>query len=415
MPEFNIKDRFFDYVKIHTQADPEAPEEKYPSTEIQKDLGRHLLRELLDLGIEDAEMDEHGVIYATIPSNVSHEVPTICFCSHMDTSPDSPGDKVQPILHKNYDGSDIVLPDDPSQVLTPENHPNLEHKTGEDIITASGNTLLGADDKSGIAIIMALTEYLQAHPEIEHGDIRILFTCDEEIGRGVDRLDMEKLNADVGYTLDGSEKGVIEDENFSADSVTVKFTGIVEHPGYAYQKLVSALKAAAAFVHSWPQDGMSPETTTGKSGFVHPVSMEGTVEKAAIQFIIRDFETAGLDQKFEYFQKIASKVKEQFEGIEIAMDRKEQYRNMKYIIDQHPEVVDYAIEAMKRAGLHPKKASVRGGTDGSRLSYMGLPCPNLFTGQQAIHGKQEWISLQDMENSTQMLLELVQIYAEKSQ
>lgn len=414
MPQFNIKDRFFTYVKYHTTSDPSAPIDKYPSTDRQKELGRHLVDELQQMGVDDAELDEHGVVYATIPSNTTKTVPTLCFCSHMDTSPDSSGKNVKPILHENYDGGVITLPDDPSQQLTPEQHPALKDKKGEDIITASGTTLLGADDKSGIAVIMALTEYLQQNPEIPHGDIRILFTCDEEIGRGVNRMDMEKLNADIGYTLDGSDLGVIEDETFSADSVTVHLKGIVEHPGYAYNKLVSALKAASAFVHAWPKDRLSPETTQGKEGFIHPVSMEGTVEKATIQYIIRDFYTEGLDDKFSMFQRIAQQVHEEFPGLEIEIEREEQYRNMKYVIQDYPEAVDYALEAMQRVGIEARKERVRGGTDGSRLSYMGLPCPNLFTGQHAIHGKQEWISLQDMEKSVQTLLELIQIFEEKA-
>jgi len=414
MPQFNILDRFFTYVKIHTTSDPNAPEEQYPSTERQKNLGRHLVKELETLGIDDVEMDEHGVIYATIPSNSSKDVPTLCFCSHMDTSPDSSGKNVKPLLHSNYNGGIISLPDDPTQKLSTDNHPDLKNKKGEDIITASGTTLLGADDKSGIAVIMALTEYLQKNPEVPHGNIRILFTCDEEIGRGVNRMDMEKLDADIGYTLDGSDLGVIEDETFSADSATVHIEGVVEHPGYAYGKLVSALKAASAFVHAWPKDSMSPETTQGKEGFVHPVSMEGTVEKATIHYIIRDFYTEGLDKKFSLFQSIAQQVKEAFPGVGITIEREEQYRNMKYIIDDVPEAVDYALEAMKRAGIEPRKERVRGGTDGSRLSYMGLPCPNIFTGQHAIHGKQEWISLQDMEKSVKTLVELVQVFEEKA-
>jgi len=414
MPEFEIQNRFFTYVKFHTTSDPNAPAEKYPSKERQKALAQHLVKEMKDLGVTDAEMDEYGVVYATIPSNTDKKVPTLCFCSHMDTSPDSSGKNVKPILHSNYDGEEISLPDDPTQVLSPENHPDLNNKIGEDIITASGKTLLGADDKSGVAVIMALVQYLQKNKEVPHGDIRILFTCDEEIGRGVDRVDMDKLNADIGYTLDGSDLGVIEDETFSADSVTVNIQGIVEHPGYAYKKLVSALKAASAFVNALPKDSLSPETTKGKEGFIHPVSMEGTVEKATITCIIRDFYTEGLDDKFELLQRIAHQTHEEFSGLKIDIQREEQYRNMKYIIDDYPEAVEYALEAMNRVGIKARKERVRGGTDGSRLSYMGLPCPNLFTGQHAIHGKQEWISLQDMEKSCQTLLELIQIFEEKA-
>ena len=411
MEKFKLLNRFFNYVQIYTTADPDS--DTYPSSERQKDLGRFLEKELRELGVKDVEMDEHGLIYATLPSNVEHEVPTICFCSHMDTSPDSPGKNVKPILHKNYQGDPIVLPDDKDQVLTIKEHPDLKEKIGEDIITASGKTLLGADDKSGIAVIMAMTEYLLAHPEIPHGRIRLLFTCDEEIGRGVDKVDMTKLDADFGYTLDGSDTGTIEDETFSADSMKVKITGKAEHPGYAYGKLVSALKVASAFVDELPKDRLSPETTSGKSGFVHPTRISGTVEAAEIDLIIRDFKTEGLDEKAEYLDKIKDKVLEVFPKAEIELIRKEQYRNMKYILDDHPKVTEYALQALKKAGLTPKQESVRGGTDGSRLSFMGLPCPNLFTGQHGIHSRQEWISLQDMERSAQTLVELVQIWAKK--
>ena len=411
MSQFNLLNRFFNYVQIYTTADPHS--ESYPSSERQKDLGRFLEKELREIGIEDLEMDEHGLIYATLPSNVDHDVPTICFCSHMDTSPDSPGENVKPIIHKNFQGDPIVLPDDKSQTITVEEHPDLKGKIGEDIITASGKTLLGADDKSGIAVIMAAIEYLIEHPEIPHGDIRILFTCDEEIGRGVDKVDMSKLNADFGYTLDGSDTGTIEDETFSADSMKVKITGKAEHPGYAFEKMVSALKVAAAFVDQLPKDRLSPETTSGKSGFVHPTRISGTVESAEVDLIIRDFRTEGLDEKAEYLDKIREKVLEVFPKAQIELIREEQYRNMKYILDDHPEVTQYAIEAMKRAGLTPNQESVRGGTDGSRLSFMGLPCPNLFTGQHGIHSRQEWISLQDMERSANTLVELVQIWAEE--
>ena len=412
MKEHSIVNRFFDYVKIYTTADPHS--DSYPSSERQKDLGRHLYQELRDLGLEDVEMDEHGLIYATIPSNVPHEVPVICFCSHMDTSPDSPGKDVRPLLHQKYDGSDIILPDDTSQVLTIDEHPDLAKKIGEDIITASGLTLLGADDKSGIAVIMAMTEHLLRHPDIPHGKIRILFTCDEEIGRGVDKVDMEKLGADFGYTLDGSDTGTIEDETFSADAIHVHIDGKAEHPGYAFGKLVSALKVAAAFVDELPFDRLSPETTTGKSGFIHPVRMTGTAEQAEIDFIIRDFVTEGLDEKAEYLERIQKTMENRYKGCQIEMTRTEQYRNMKYVLDEHPQVTEYAMEAMEKAGLEVHKASVRGGTDGSRLSFMGLPCPNLFTGQHGIHSRQEWISLQDMERSCHTLVELVQIWAERS-
>ena len=400
------------YVQIDTQSDPTSLSQ--PSTEKQKDLSRTLVEDLLQIGITDAALDEHGYVYATIPATSSKAVPVLCFCSHVDTAPDCSGTGVKPILHRQYDGSDIILPDDQSVVISTKDHPYLNERVGDDIITASGLTLLGADDKAGVAIIMDLANYLTQHPEIKHGKIRILFTPDEEVGRGVAAVDMKKLGADFGYTLDGGERGHLEGETFSADAVVVTFNGISAHPGYAKGKMVHAIKAASAFVALLPKDEWCPEVTDGMQGFVHPTSIEGGLEKATVQFIIRDFDTAKLAQHEARLKELVDKAAAQFPGITTSFVVKEQYRNMKEVLDNHPYVMDYADEAYKRAGMDVKRMSIRGGTDGSRLSFMGLPCPNLFTGEMGIHSKQEYVSVQDMEKAVETLVHLSQIWEEKA-
>jgi len=402
------------YVQVDTQSDPQS--NSIPSTEKQKDLSRILVEELKGLGIRDAHLDEWGYVYATIPSNTERKIPVICFCSHVDTSPDASGSEVKPIVHKNYRGLDIVLPDDRSQVISIKEHPYLKQKIGEDIITASGKTLLGADDKAGLAIIMDLTNYLMQHPEVEHGTIKILFTPDEEIGRGVNKADLEKLGADFGYTLDGGERGMFTDETFSADGVTVTFHGISAHPGYAKGKLINALKIAGTFLDLLPKEEFSPETTEEREGFVHPIRFEGIAEKAKVEFIVRDFETARLKMHEMRLEQFARQAAGKFPGSSYEFEVKEQYRNMKEVLIHYPQVGEYVKEAMKRAGVKFEKHSARGGTDGSRLSFMGLPCPDIFTGEMAFHSKQEYVSIQDMQKSVEVLLNLVEVwhdYAER--
>lgn len=403
-----VEERFLRYVQIDTTADPNST--TFPSSMIQKDLGKVLVEELKAIGIEDAYMDEWGYVFGTIPSNTEKEVPTICFCSHMDTAPDCSGTHIKPIVHRNWDGNPIVLPDDSSQVITVEQHPYLRSKIGDDIITASGLTLLGADDKAGVAIIMDLAKQLTDNPSIKHGDIRILFTPDEEIGRGVDKLDMNKLNADYGYTLDGGPLGEIEDETFSADAVKVTIHGISAHPGYAKGKMINAIKIASEFVHELPKDKWSPETTENREGFVHPTSIEGSLEKATVSFIIRDHDTKKLQEYEATLEGLIQRVIEQHPGTRYEFEVTEQYRNMKEVLKDLPFVTDYAVQAMKNAGITPKESIIRGGTDGSRLSFMGLPCPNIFTGEMAIHSKHEYVSVQDMEKAVSTLVELVQIW-----
>lgn len=408
-----VETRFLKYVQVDTTADPNST--SFPSSMKQKDLANILVEELQEMGLKDAEMDEWGYVFATIPSNSPKgNVPVICLCSHMDTAPDCSGTNVKPIVHRQWDGSPIVLPDDHEQVITTEKHKYLKEKIGDDIITASGLTLLGADDKAGVAIIMDFAHYMVNHPEVIHGDIRILFTPDEEVGRGVEHLDMDKLKADYGYTLDSGELGAIEDESFSADAMTFHITGVSAHPGYAKGKMVHAMKVASAFINALPTDSWSPESTSGREGFVHPTAFSGGLEEATVSFIIRDHITAKLG---EYEQRLEELMKEtiaRFPGATYKAEVAEQYRNMKEIIKDVPFVTDYAIEAMERAGVKPQPTIIRGGTDGSRLSFMGLPCPNLFTGEMAIHSRHEYVSVQDMEKAVNTLVELLQIWEQKA-
>lgn len=410
--KFTVTERFMRYVTIDTQSDPDSP--ACPSTEKQKNLGRLLVNELIEIGLQDAHLDEHGYVYATVPANSEKDnIPVICFCSHMDTAPDCSGENVKPIIHKNYRGQDIVLPDDQSQIIKMHEHPDLKNQTGNDIITASGTTLLGADNKAGVAEIMDACYQLMNHPEIKHGKIRILFTPDEEIGRGVDKVDIEKLGAYAGYTMDGESAGNMENETFSADGAKLTINGVSSHPGFAKGKMQSAIKIAGEIIAALPHS-LSPEQTEGKQGFVHPVAVEGHVETASIDFIIRDFEDSKLKKHEDIIRETAQSVVARFPGSSFNLVTKPQYRNMKKILDQHPEVVEYGMEAIKRAGLNARLCSIRGGTDGSRLSFMGLPCPNIFAGEHAFHGKQEWVSVQDMQKAVETILHLCMVWEERA-
>ncbi len=406
-----VADRLMRYVQVDTQSDPYS--DTFPSTEKQKNLSLLLVDELKSIGITDAYMDEWGYVFGTVPSNTDKKIETICFCSHVDTAPDCSGANVKPILHQNYQGEDITLPDDTTQVITAKQHSYLTERIGDDIITASGSTLLGADDKAGVAIIMQLAEELIQNPSVKHGDIRILFTPDEEVGRGVDKLDMTKLNADVGYTLDGGTRGSLEGDTFSANAMTVTFHGISAHPGYAKGKMVNAVKVLSHFIETLPPIGFSPETTSGAEGFVHPYNLKGQLEVASVDFLIRDFTTANLEKHQQVLIDLAEKTLAHYPGARYEVAVKEQYRNMREMLDEFSHIEANAVEAMKRAGVEPKQDLVRGGTDGSRLSFMGLPCPNIFTGEMAIHSKHEYVSVQDMEAAIDTCIELVQVYEEK--
>jgi len=409
---FTAAERFLRYVQIDTQSDPQSS--SFPSRENQKNLSKILVDELKQIGIDDAHLDRWGYVYATIPATTNKKVPVLCFCAHVDTAPDCSGANVKPLVHKNYRGDDIVLPDDKTQVLRMQDYPYLETQIGNDIITASGNTLLGSDDKAGVAEIMDLVNFLQTHKHIKHGEIKILFTPDEEVGKGMAHVDIKKLGADYGYTLDGGDAGSLEDETFSADGVQVIIHGVIAHPGYAKGKMVNAMKIAGHILDALPKDRLSPESTEGRRGFIHPVRVEGIAEKCTIDFIIRDFETPGLKKKEDFLKTLIEETLRSQPGARFEFTVTEQYRNMKEILDGHPTVVDYAKEAIQRAGLRLKMESIRGGTDGSRLSFMGLPCPNLFAGEQAIHSKLEFISVQDMNKAVETMVHLVQIWEEKS-
>lgn len=407
-----LLDRFLRYVKIDTQSDPHSPTQ--PSTEKQKDLGRVLAAELLELGLTDAHLDEHGYVYASVPATPGHEdAPVICFCSHMDTSPDASGKDVKPIVHKNYDGKDIVLPDDPSVVIRPADHPSLQRCVGHTIITASGNTLLGADNKSGVAAIMHAVDTLVNNPDIPHGKLSILFTPDEEIGRGVDAVDMDKVGAVFGYTIDGEEYGTLQDETFSADGARIEITGVSAHPGLAKGHMESAIKIAADIIAALPKDRLSPETTEGKQGFIHPVEMEAKAESARIDFILRDFDTEQLAERANELAEIVIAIAPRYPNSEIKLRITEQYRNMKEVLDENPHVTELAVRAMQSLGIETSTDSIRGGTDGSRLSFMGLPCPNIFAGEHAFHSRYEWASLEEMEMASKVVVEIARLNATK--
>lgn len=407
-----VAERFLRYVVIDTQSDPASP--TCPSTEKQKNLGRLLAAELKELGLADAHLDEHGYVYATIPANTAKRVPVICFCSHMDTSPDCSGKDVKPQLVKKYAGGDITLPGDPSQVIRVAEHRELESQIGNDIITTDGTTLLGADNKAGVAEIMDAARFLLANPQIKHGVIKILFTPDEEIGRGVDKVDLKKLGAEFGYTMDGESAGHLEDETFSADAAVVTIQGVSAHPGFAKGRMEHAIKIASAIIDRLPKDTSSPETTSGREGFLHPTNINGTLESATLQFIVRDFTEQGLKQKESLLEDIVRDAIKGYPRSSYKIEIREQYRNMKVVLDRHPEIIENAAEAIRRAGLKPVKSSIRGGTDGSRLSFMGLPCPNIFAGEHAFHSRLEWVSVQDMEKAVQTIVHLAMIWEERA-
>ncbi|MFP5079172.1 peptidase T [Pedobacter sp. JCM 36344] len=408
----SLQKRFIKYVQIDTQSDPLS--NAIPSTAKQKDLGKVLVEELLNLEIKDAHLDEYGYVYATIPSNSNKTVPVICFCSHMDTSPDCSGQHVKPIIHSNYQGQDLVLPDDNTIILKMIDHPDLKDQIGNDIVTASGTTLLGADNKSGLTEIMEAAAFLMANPEVKHGTIKILFTPDEEIGRGVDKVDLKKLGADFAYTVDGETLGSIEDETFSADGAVLTINGVSAHPGFAKDKMESAIKILSDVISALPTDCLSPESTEDREGFIHPVSLSGSVEQAEARFIIRAFDDEQLQANGEFLDATVQNIIEDFPNSTYELKITEQYRNMKKVLDQNPEIMEIGVQAIERAGIKPKRQSIRGGTDGSRLSFLGLPCPNIFAGEHAFHGKQEWASVQDMEKAVQTIINIAVIWEEKA-
>lgn len=410
--DYTVAERFLRYVTIDTQSDPESP--TTPSTEKQKDLGRLLVADLREIGLSDAEMDDYGYVYATLPGNSDKNTPVICLCSHMDTSPDAPGAGVKPQVVKSYQDGDIVLPGDSNQVIRFADHPALKTQIGNDIITTDGATLLGADDKAGLAEIVDAMRFLAAHPEIKHGTIKVLFTPDEEIGRGVDKADLARLGADFAYTMDGSTAGNVEDETFSADAATVTVRGVTAHPGFAKGRMENAVKIAAHIIELLPKDTCSPETTEDREGFIHPLSIDAEMDTATLKFILRDFTNAGLKDKAHILEEAIKAALRDFPRSSYTLDITEQYRNMKEVLDRHPQVVANAEEAVRRAGLTPVKALIRGGTDGSRLSFMGLPCPNIFAGGHAFHSRLEWVSVQDMQAAVRTIVHLATLWEEQA-
>jgi tripeptide aminopeptidase len=406
-------ERFLKYVTIDTQSSENS--DSYPSTPGQLDLLRLLVEELQDLGLDDVSMDDHGYVFATIPATTKKEhVPTIGFIAHVDTSPEMPGADVKPIIHENYQGQDLVLPDDPSIVLRAENEPHLREQIGNDIITASGPTLLGADNKAGVAEIMGAAEYLVSHREILHGPIRIGFTPDEEVGNGTKYFDVEKFGAQYAYTLDGETLGQLETETFSADTMVLTFQGFNTHPGFAKDRMINAIKVAAGFIGRLPKDALSPETTEGYDGYVHPYVVDASVERTTLRVLVRDFDAEGLKTKEALLQGLAEETVAAHPGARLETNVEESYRNMKDVLDNHPEVVEVAREAIRRSGLELRESPIRGGTDGSRLSFMGLPTPNLFAGEHNFHSRSEWVSIYDMHKAVEVIIEAARVWEERA-
>jgi tripeptide aminopeptidase len=409
--KFTCVDRFLKYVKFDTQSDEEAT--AFPSTEKQKALSQYLAKELKSMGLKDAHMDEWGYVMATLPANTNKKVDPIAFISHVDTSPAVSGKDVNPIIRKNYQGGDIKL-ENGNWVISVAENPDLKEMIGFDIITSDGNTLLGADDKAGVSEIVDAVNYLLSHPEVKHGDIKICFTPDEEVGRGTEKIDLKKLGAKYAYTVDGSVRGELETETFSADAVVIKFLGKNIHPGYAKNIMINSIKVASYFIERLPKDNLSPETTEDREGYVHCGSFNGNEELTILKFIIRDFESAKLNEYEEFLKKLAEETVENFPGSRMEFQVIEQYRNMKEILDQHPHVTQYAVEAYERLGIKPIMHPIRGGTDGSRLSFMGLPTPNIFAGGHSFHSQLEWVAVQDMEMVVKTLVEVAKVWEEKA-
>ena len=404
-----VLDRFLRYVTYDTQSREGA--DTYPSTPGQLVLLRDLRQELLALGLTDARIDEHGYVTATIPpTSPKPDVPVVGLIAHVDTSPEMSGAGVKPIVHRQYDGRDLVLPDDPTAVLRVADSPYLGECLGHDIVTASGTTLLGADNKAGVAEIMTAAEYLLAHPEIPHGALRIAFTPDEEVGQGTKHFDVAAFGAACAYTLDGGQRGELEYESFSADAILITFKGFNTHPGFARGRMVNAIKLAARFIERLPADRLSPETTDGYEGYVHPYVVDASVDRTTVKLLVRDFVTAGLKEKEVWLESLAREVVAGAAGASIECRVEESYRNMREVLDQHPMVVERAREAIRAADLEVRERAIRGGTDGSRLSFMGLPTPNLFAGEQNFHSRLEWVSAQDMEKAVEVVVHLARAW-----
>ena len=409
-----VLDRFLRYVVIDTQSNESSP--TYPSTAKQFDLLRLLVEELTAIGLSEISMDEHGYVFGTIPAtSAKPDVPMIGFIAHVDTSPEMSGENVRPIVHRNYQGQDLVLPDDRSTVLRLTDIPSLGEQIGNDIVTASGTTLLGADNKAGVAEIVAAADYLMAHPEIPHGAIRIGFTPDEEVGAGTKYFDVARFGAKYAYTMDGGRRGELETESFSADAMTFVFRGLNTHPGYAKGRMLNAIKVAADFINRLPKGELSPETTEDYEGYVHPYVVQASVETTAVRLLIRDFDVTGLRAKESFLEMLAAETIRDWPGTSVEFNVEESYRNMKEVFTLHPHAVEYAREAIRRSGLTVRERPIRGGTDGCKLSFMGLPTPNIFAGEQNFHSRLEWVSVQDMEKAVEVIFQLVQVWEERGE
>jgi len=410
--KYTCIDRFLKYIKYDTQSDEDS--KTFPSSDKQKILSKDLANELKEMGLQDAHMNEHGYVMATLPSNTNKDVPAIGFIAHVDTSPAVSGANVNAVIHRNYKGGDIILPNDKTQIIKASENSDLANMIGYDIITTDGTTLLGADNKCGVAEIMDAVNYLLQHPEVKHGPIKVCFTPDEEVGRGTEKFDVKKYGAKYAYTVDGQSRGEVETETFSADAVLITIRGKNIHPGYAKGRMINSVKVASALIESLPKDSLSPETTENREGYVHCVSFNGNEESTTLKFIIRDFVTTKLKEYENILKNLVEKTVAKYPGSQFNFEVIEQYRNMKEILDQHPEVEANAVEAMERLGIKPIKQAIRGGTDGARLSFMGLPTPNIFAGEHSFHSKLEWVSIQDMETAVQCIVEIAKVWEEKS-
>ncbi len=407
----SLLDRFCRYVRIDTQANENA--KSYPSSPGQLELGRLLMAELQAMGLRDAEQDNHGIVWATVPSNVTKPTPTVAFVAHLDTSPETSGKNVNPIVHRKYTGGDIPLPGDPTKVIRAAENPELRTLVGKSLITTDGTTLLGADDKAGIAVIMEAAQTFMAHPEIPHGPVRLCFTCDEEIGHGVDHVDLRKLGAVAAYTLDGAGTGEIDVETFSADLAVVTVTGVNIHPALAKGKMVNAIRIAGAFLSRMPWQTLAPEATEGREGFLHPYRIDGGVASTTLRILLRDFDMPKLTDKANLLRDLAKQLEKEHPGAKIDVQVSPQYRNMAEGLSKEPRAAAFAEEAMRRVGVEPKRTIVRGGTDGSRLTELGLPTPNLSTGEHNFHSPLEFTCLEEMETAARVVVELVRIWGEK--
>lgn len=403
-------ERFFSYVKIDTQSNEESTD--FPSTKKQLNLSKKLKEELETMGLEDVEMTQWGYVLATLRTNQTKEVPTIALIAHVDTSPDVSGENVNPRVHKNYDGEDVVLSEDGGFIIKVDENPYLKEKKGKTLITTDGSTLLGADNKAGITEIMCALDYLLKNPDVPRPNIRVLFTPDEEVGRGTEHVTTEDIKADYAYTIDGEKLGELEDETFCADTVEVKVTGVNVHPGYAKDKLVNAIKIAAEIVEQFPKDRLSPETTEKREGYIHPYNFAGGGEETVVKILIRDFEESGLKEKEDYILGIVESMRKKYPRANIDFKIHESYRNMKSVLDKHPDVLEKAVKAIETAGITPVKNIIRGGTDGARLSFMGIPTPNIFTGGANFHSRYEWITLEDMQKASEVIVHLMKLWSE---